>query len=416
MFKNYLLTAYKVYARRKLYTAINLLCIVITLVVLMVITAFFENAFRPSGVEGRSDRFLQVGMIQIQKPNTDWTENGPLGYKIVNDHLKSIPSARVVAVASNPQTVSVYQPGRVNNLALRRVDANYWRVLDFTLLAGRLPNAGDDTQGRAVLVVNRSTARQLFGAESLERVPGQRLSVGGQAFDVIGVVQDELHLNAYADAWAPITSYPTSDYRHEVLGDFNVLLMADSPAGLPAIRAEVLQAARNVQYADDRKGRITRFFADSKIDTFARVLTRNNTTEDSGAQGLLMGIVVFMLVFMLLPALNLVNLNMGRILERSSEIGVRKAFGATRWQLVGQLVLENILLCLAGGVIGLACAWGVLTAIEASGFIPYLRIHLNLAVFGWGLLITLVFGVVSGVIPAWRMSRMDPVFALKGAA
>jgi putative ABC transport system permease protein len=45
-----------------------------------------------------------------------------------------------------------------------------------------------------------------------------------------------------------------------------------------------------------------------------------------------------------------------------------------------------------------------------------LQIHLNLAVFGWGLLITVVFGVLSGVIPAWRMSRMDPVFALKGGA
>jgi putative ABC transport system permease protein len=78
--------------------------------------------------------------------------------------------------------------------------------------------------------------------------------------------------------------------------------------------------------------------------------------------------------------------------------------------------MENILLCLLGGAIGLACAWAVLSAIEASGLIPYLQIHLNLAVFGWGLLITVVFGVLSGVIPAWRMSRMDPVFALKGGA
>jgi putative ABC transport system permease protein len=54
--------------------------------------------------------------------------------------------------------------------------------------------------------------------------------------------------------------------------------------------------------------------------------------------------------------------------------------------------------------------------VEASGLIPYLHVHLDLAVFGWGLLITAVFGVVSGVLPAWRMSRMDPVYALKGVA
>jgi putative ABC transport system permease protein len=127
-------------------------------------------------------------------------------------------------------------------------------------------------------------------------------------------------------------------------------------------------------------------------------------------------IVAGMLVFMLLPALNLVNLNMGRILERSSEIGVRKAFGATSRQLAGQLVVENILLCLAGGLLGLACAQLVLWWLEASQLIPYLEVHVNLKVFGAGMLIALVFGLLSGLIPAWKMSRLDPVHALKGAA
>jgi len=54
--------------------------------------------------------------------------------------------------------------------------------------------------------------------------------------------------------------------------------------------------------------------------------------------------------------------------------------------------------------------------LEGSGLIPYLQVDLNLAVFGYGLLITLVFGVLSGVIPAWKMSRLAPVQALKGTA
>jgi putative ABC transport system permease protein len=123
-----------------------------------------------------------------------------------------------------------------------------------------------------------------------------------------------------------------------------------------------------------------------------------------------------MLLFMLLPALNLVNLNTGRILERSSEIGVRKSFGATSSQLVWQFLVENTLLCLAGGLIALACAAAVLHWLEASNLIPYLKVNLDLAVFGYGMLIAMVFGVLSGVIPAWKMSRLDPVHALKGVA
>ena len=95
---------------------------------------------------------------------------------------------------------------------------------------------------------------------------------------------------------------------------------------------------------------------------------------------------------------------------------MRKAFGATSAQLVTQLVLENVLLCLAGGAVGLLAAVGVLWWLEGSGLIPYLQVDFNLAVFGYGLLITLVFGVLSGVIPAWKMSRLAPVQALKGTA
>lgn len=413
MFKNYLLTAFKVYTRRKMFTAINLACIVLTLVVLMVVAALAENAFRPSGVEGRSDRFLQVWMVQTQHPRDNWASGGPLGYKLIESHLKPLASARIVATVSNAEPVSVYHAGQVHKLMLRHTDAPYWQVLNFRLLAGRLTRDDDDAQGRAVAVVNQSTARKLFGAG---RALGEKISVGGRFFEIVGVVGDELHINAFADLWVPISSQLSSDYRHQVMGNFNALLMADSPAGLPAIRAEVERAARGVRYDDDRAGATTHFWADSKLDMFARILTHNNDRPDSGAAGVLAAAVGLMLLFMLLPALNLVNLSMGRIMERSTEIGVRKAFGATRRQLVTQLLLENLLLCLAGGVLGLAGSAGVLAWLEASGLIPYLRVNLNLTVFGWGLLISLVFGLLSGVIPAWRMSRMDPVFALKGAA
>jgi len=119
---------------------------------------------------------------------------------------------------------------------------------------------------------------------------------------------------------------------------------------------------------------------------------------------------------MLLPALNLVNLNTGRIMERSSEIGVRKAFGASSGKLVVQFVVENILLCLFGGLLGLLFAKGILLWLEGSGLIPYLKVDINFAVFACGMLIALVFGLLSGVIPAWKMSRLHPVQALKGAA
>jgi putative ABC transport system permease protein len=83
--------------------------------------------------------------------------------------------------------------------------------------------------------------------------------------------------------------------------------------------------------------------------------------------------------------------------------------------LVSQLIIENILLCLAGGVLSLICTAGVLAWMESSGFIPYLKVSLDWSVFAIGFVITVIFGVMSGVIPALKMARLDPVVALKGA-
>jgi len=72
------------------------------------------------------------------------------------------------------------------------------------------------------------------------------------------------------------------------------------------------------------------------------------------------------------------------------------------------------LLCLAGGAVGAAAAKAALLWLEGSGLIPYLDVDINLPVLACGLLMTLVFGLLSGVVPAWKTSRLDPVHALKG--
>ena len=417
MLRNYLLTAYKVFMRRKLFTAINMGCIVLTLVVLMVISALLDTAFWPTGVEGKSGRMLQVYLMVSERINDKGQRiamrDGTLGYKTIARYLKPMKGVERVAAVTMTSTVSVYQGDRVSRLDLRRVDADYWKIMDFRLRSGRLPDDEDDRLGRMVAVVNATTARRLFPDRA---AVGERISVAGQAFEIIGVVDDVIHLNAYADIWAPLATFPSTNYRNEVTGDFGALLLARSPADLPRIRADIERIAKTIEPVGNEIFGKTTIMADTKLDIFSRLLLGRTNGADSGADRLLATIAGGMFLFMLLPALNLVNLNMGRIMERSAEIGVRKAFGATSLQLAGQLVVENVLLCLAGGVIGLACAQGALWWLETAQLIPYLEVHINLKVFGWGMLISFVFGLLSGAIPAWRMSRLDPVHALKGAA
>lgn len=410
MLKNYFLIAWKVYMRRKLFTAINLLCILLTMVVLLVVVAILQATFYPTGVEGKSARFLQVNtMTQISGNSTN---RHPLGYKIINQYLREMKTVEKVAAVTSPQSVSVYQRDRVNEFMLRRADAEYWEILDFKILAGRVPNADDVKQGRFVAVVNASTARKLF-----ENIPavGQGMNIGGQQFQIIGVVEDTLHLNSYADIWVPVTTSPTSEYREQFSGTFAALLLAKNATDLPLIRDELLQVVKRVSADQAEHWDHTYIWADDKLDFFARVILSHDEVADSGASQLLAWVTLAMVVFMLLPALNLVNLNSGRIMERAVEIGVRKAFGATNRELVVQFVIENILLCVLGGILGLLCTKLTLVWLSSSGIVPYMKVDLTPAIFAYGFFIAVVFGVLSGVIPAWKMSRLDPVLALKGA-
>lgn len=412
MLKNYLLMASKVYWRRKMFTAINLLCIVLTLVVLLTVTAILEHSFAPSGVESKSDRFLQINTVRFYEQGDNITQTG-LGYRLIQQYLKSMKSAQVVATVSNARPVAVYQDQHVEKLTMAYADAAFWQVMDFKLLAGRLFNEADVAQGHFVVVINASTAKKLFDEVA---ATGKKINVLNQQFEIVGVVADAYQTYSNDAMWAPLTTIPSGDYRTQLTGDFTVFVMAAHSSGLEAMRKEVWEIGRKLVQEDPARWERTAMLANTKLDSFARGFSSDMMSEDSGATQVLVWVVILMFLFMLLPALNLVNLNLGRMMERGAEIGVRKAFGATRGQLTAQFLIENIFLSLLGCLIALGMTHGLLIWLSQSGIIPYLQLGVNWTVFMYGMVTTIVFGLVSGVLPAWRMASLDSVVALKGNA
>jgi putative ABC transport system permease protein len=244
---------------------------------------------------------------------------------------------------------------------------------------------------------------------------GRAIDLDGRSFRIVGVVRNVPMIReaSFADIWVPISTSKTDAYRREIIGGFIGLILAPTARSVPAIQAEFQRVLTEVELPDPETYHHLYGGADTYFEGVARLMfsTHGEESKPSRLLALILGV---MLAFMILPAINLVNLNLSRILERSAEIGVRKAFGASSRALVAQLVVENLVLTALGGAIALVLAGLALWAINRAGWVPHADFAMSPRVFLYGILLVIVFGLLSGVYPAWRMSRLHPAQVLGG--
>ncbi len=414
MLRNYILLAWRVLQRRVFFTAVSLFGIAFTIAMLVIATALFDQALAPVAPEVNQSRTL--GLYYAEMSGETMSRNGFAGYALIDKHARGLPGVERVGIASTPARVTTYQHGAPEKLYLKRTDADFWRVTKFEFLEGGPYGEQDLERGSLVAVINASTRARLFGQAA--GVVGRDFEADGQRFRVAGVVPDVsmLRLVSFADVWVPLTSAKSDAYRSQLVGDFMAILLMEPGADPEAIRDEFRSRLARIEFPDPRGFNTISAVPESLLDTIARMLFGRRGTDTRYGQRLLISLVLAAALFMVLPAVNLVNLNISRIMERAPEIGVRKAFGASSWTLVGQFLVENLILTLVGSVVGTLLAVAGLWLINGSGVIPYAQLAVNLRVLAWGVAFAVAFGVASGVYPAWRMSRLHPADALKGVA
>jgi putative ABC transport system permease protein len=405
MLKNYIKTAYKVFLRRKFFTFISLFAISFTLIVLMVATSLFDHAFGPMLPEKNGERTL--GVYQMEMSGEDFVRSGLVGYGFLDRYCRNLPNVEKASFFSAPTSLYTYKNGEKMKIYFKRTDGEFWQIMDFNFLEGAPYTPDDEKNRNFVAVINEATRKKFFGNES---ALGKSIEVDGQNFRVVGVVANVplLRFVPFSDVWVPISTMKSDSYKKDYVGDFWGIFLARNSADFPAIKDEFNSRLTQVEIPEKGFDKLK-----SSLGTFFEGMVGEFFGKSSPAT-LIPGLLIAALLFMLLPTINLININVSRIMERASEIGVRKAFGASSWTLVGQFIVENVLLTLIGGVIGFIGSFVVLQAISQSNLIPYAEFHLNYRIFFYGFSLAIFFGLLSGVYPAWKMSRLNPVQALKG--
>ena len=441
MFKNYFKLAIKVLGRRKFFTFISLFGISFTLMILMLITAFLDNEMGSNAPLTEKDRMVFMPRVIMTLevidtvPQIDSTEiDGMMRYDTTYEYVNRRPSFSSSSgsypfITKNLKNVdgteyeSVYSPNNTFDLFINSnkltfgalyTDADYWNVFDFKLIEGRFYQDRAIENQEQVLVMTEKSANSYFGRS--RNVIGEKIKIEDVQYEVIGVVATPKMNHSYvsADVYLPVTTINSKQLTTEsFLGGFESVYLAKSTKTINRVKADIDRKVRQVTLPNPEDYNTLQVRAFTFMERYATSMMSDDDNPEKSIRLMLGALGGLLLLFILLPTLNLVNVNISRILERSSEIGVRKAFGAHSANILVQFVFENIILTFLGGLIGFILAYALLYVINDSQVLGDIYLTFNTKIFLYSLLICLVFGILSGIIPAYRMSKMHIANALK---
>lgn len=412
MLKNYFKIAIAVLKRRKFFTFISLFGISFTLTILIIVAAFFDHLVSAGYPDTKRDRSLYITTIQLENKE-DWKQTSPASFYFFDHYVSKLKTHSKIAISSHSRRANTYVNNKKLSISYKYTNDQFWEVLEYKFVEGQPYNKQQIANAERVAVISEEARNKYFGEGTL--VTGKYIEADNMQYRVIGVVKDvpTTMPYVYSEIYLPYTVAKT-DFRanKSITGDFTAILLADSEKDVEKMKEEFGQMAAKIPLPGKEYDKMYTY-ADNYFMTFTRNLFGGGT--DSGLSSFYTALFIVVFLFLLLPTINLVNINISRIMERSSEIGVRKAFGASSRTLVFQFIVENIILTFLGGLIGIVLSVIIIYFFNNSGIIPHGHLYINMRVILYTVLACLVFGFISGVYPAWRMSRMQVVNALKAS-
>ncbi|MBB5394363.1 ABC transporter permease [Mucilaginibacter sp. AK015] len=408
MLKNYFKIAIAVLMRRKFFTFLSLFGISFTITILMVMTAFIDKVVNDNYPDKKRDRSLYISRMELRGKES--MNSSGLSYYYIDHYISKMKTPVKVAISSGFGSTNTYVNNRKIVINYKYANAAFWEVLDFDFIEGKPFSKQQEDNAERVTVISEDMKKEYFGDDDTPAV-GKYIEADDIKYRVCGVVKS-LPITSYllyADIFLPITTSKTRlDADKGYLGNYSAIVLAKNSGDVSKMKKEYDGIVAKLKSPGKEWDHVYSH-ADSYVEGYVR--TGNETR--SGMVYAITAITLFALFIMLLPTLNLVNVNITRIMERSSEIGVRKAFGASSKTLVYQFLVENLILTFLGGMIGVVLSVAVMYFINDARLIANLNLSLNLTVLGYTILTCIIFGLLSGVYPAWRMSKLNVVTALK---
>lgn len=426
MIKLYFKQAFHLLRENKLLSSISIIGTALAIAMIMVIVITLRATIAPFAPETHRDRMLIFRFAGLQnKSNVNWQSNGPIGYNTAKACFKAmtIPEAVSISSISQETMLSAKPAGEMESCSVLQTDDAFWKVFEFEFVSGKPYDNADFDAGAAKAVISEDMARRLFGTSE---VVGKTFLLNHSAYIVCGVVRpvSKLAKYAYAQVWIPLSStnaFTDTWGDDNIMGMTAVYILAKSKDDFQAISQEADRLRAIFMAGHPNYDLLYR----GQPDTYFVAAQRYSANNPPAVKEAVRQYILTLLVLLIVPAVNLSGLTLSRMRKRISEIGVRKAFGAPRRELMMQVLSENMLYSLFGGILGLVLSYvaafllgGMLFSVDfvSNGVEDLQTMCIDLlfdpVVFLLAFLACFLLNLLSAAIPAWKVTRTNIVDAI----
>lgn len=430
MYKVYLKQAMQMLRQNKFFSIIYITGtgLAITMVMILAILYYFRTGNIAPEINRDRMLVIQHGKI-LNKTEGQGNGSSRLSYPTIKECFYSMqtPEAVTAILPIGEQTEFIQTPGsdEVYNGLVMGTDVAFWKIFQFRFLAGKPYTEEEFTSGIRKAVVSESLARRLFNTSD---ATGKTFLLNFEEYQVSGVVEDvpSIAQFCYAEMWIPFTNRPSqiqgSKLCDFILGHMQLYILAKKPGDFDAIRREAEENCRRYSANIPQYN----FVLNEQPDTVLRAWLRTDSFASPKFMKLFIQIFSVIFLLLLVPSINLTGMTASRMKKRMEELGIRKAFGAQNRTLLLQILYENLLLTLLGGLIGLLISYGLIFMLkgwllgnydwDGSSLTASIDLSpgmlINPAIFGYTLIFCLILNLMSALVPAWRALRRPIVDAL----
>lgn len=433
MQRTYLTQAFTLLKQNRLFSMLYIVGTGLAIAMTVIVAVVYYVKLAPIYPEENRKNTLYLTHVSFKSEQESRIYQSALSYRALQEWI--YPLKNVVAVSarfSNAMDYYVQPADRSGDFrpALKLVDPAFFRIYALQFLEGHPFTEADLASGIHTAVISDDLARRLFG--TTEGVVGRSFSMDYVNYHVCGVVRGASFLTrqSYAQVYAPYSI--ESNYKDPVVssfpycGLFDVTFLVKDNAQAKALRAEIKDLTRrvNAQYKGQWQMELWEQPTSHALSVFKEYPADTSFSSWKVAGRMMLWILVLLVV----PSLNLNGLIASRMESRLPEMGVRKSFGASRSALLSQVMWENFFLTLVGGLLGLLVAWIMLYVGRGWIFMLFDSWPMDIpeganlyvsgemlfapVVFLIAFLLCLVLNLLSALWPAWMSLRKPIVYSL----